>query len=154
MQKIQIGIGGIFLAIFLLTIVYQMITRFLGISATWTEDVTQYSFIWAVFMGASAMVYEKAHFAFTSISDLIKNERIKGILSVIISCVMLVFAVAMVYYGVIITQRFWNYTWVNIPAFKRGPTWLCLPVAGVTSSIYILNQIRNQVISLMRKGVV
>lgn len=153
MQKIQIGIGGIFLAIFLITIVYQMATRFLGITATWTEDVTQYSFIWAVFMGASAMVYENAHFAFTSISDLIKNPRIKGILSIIISCVMIVFAIAMVYYGVIITQRFWNYTWVNIPAFKRGPTWMCLPIAGVTSGIYILNQIKNQVISMIGKGV-
>lgn len=130
-----------------------MATRFLGISATWTEDVTQYSFIWAVFMGASAMVYEKAHFAFTSISDLIKSTKVKGVLAIIISCVMLVFAVAMVYYGIIITQRFWNYTWVNIPSFKRGPTWLCLPIAGATSGIYILNQIKNQVISLIGKGV-
>lgn len=57
MQRIQIAIGGLFLAIFFVTIIYQMFTRFAGISATWTEDVTVYSFIWAVFMGASAMVH-------------------------------------------------------------------------------------------------
>ena len=51
----------------------------MGIAATWTEDVSMYSFIWAVFMGAGAMVYEKRHFAFTSISDMMKNDKIKSI---------------------------------------------------------------------------
>ena len=43
-----------------------------------------YSFIWAVFMGAGAMVYEKRHFAFTSVSDMLKNEKIKSVLAIII----------------------------------------------------------------------
>lgn len=52
MQKIQIAVGGFFLCIFLLTVVFQMLSRYIGIAATWTEDVSMYSFIWAVFMGA------------------------------------------------------------------------------------------------------
>ena len=79
LQKIQIAVGGFFLCVFLLTVVYQMFSRYLGIAATWTEDVSMYSFIWAVFMGAGAMVYEKRHFAFTSISDMMKNDKIKSI---------------------------------------------------------------------------
>ena len=50
MQKIQIAVGGFFLCIFLLTVVFQMLSRYIGIAATWTEDVSMYSFIWAVFM--------------------------------------------------------------------------------------------------------
>ena len=99
LQKIQIAIGGFFLCIFLLTVVYQMLSRYLGIAATWTEDVSMYSFIWAVFMGAGAMVYEKRHFAFTSISDMMKDERKKTVLSIIIAVIMLFFAVLMAYYG-------------------------------------------------------
>ena len=95
MQKIQIAVGGFFLCIFLLTVVFQMLSRYIGIAATWTEDVSMYSFIWAVFMGAGAMVYEKRHFAFTSVSDMLKNEKIKSVLAIIISLVMLVFAVLM-----------------------------------------------------------
>ena len=100
MQKIQIAVGGFFLCIFLLTVVFQMLSRYIGIAATWTEDVSMYSFIWAVFMGAGAMVYEKRHFAFTS---------------------------------------------VNIPSFKRGPTWTCLPICGVTSAIYLIAQIIEEI---------
>lgn len=152
LQKIQIAIGGFFLCIFLLTVVFQMMSRYLGIAATWTEDVSMYSFIWAVFMGAGAMVYEKRHFAFTSISDMMKDERKKSILAVIISLIMLVFAVLMAYYGFLVTKQFWNYTWVNIPKFKRGPTWLCLPLCGITSTIYLINQIIEEIGTIAKGG--
>ena len=57
LQKIQIAVGGVLLLIFLATVVYQITCRYLGIVAMWTEDVSMYSFIWAVFMGAGAMVH-------------------------------------------------------------------------------------------------
>ncbi len=145
LQKIQISIGAIFLTIFLITVVYQMVARYLGISQTWTEDISMYSFIWAVFMGAAAMVYEKKHFAFTSLNDKLKNEKAKICLQIIICLVMLFFAILMVYYGILITEKFWNYTWVNIPSLKRGPTWLCLPICGATSSIYLINEICEEI---------
>lgn len=152
LQKIQIAIGGFFLSVFLITVVCQMLTRYAGIAATWTEDVSMYSFIWAVFMGAGAMVYEKRHFAFTSISDMMKNQRVKSILAVIISLVMLYFSVLMIYYGYKVTRQFWNYTWVNIPKFKRGPTWLCVPICGATSTIYLIQQILEDIGTIVKGG--
>ncbi|MDO4438514.1 MAG: TRAP transporter small permease subunit [Eubacteriales bacterium] len=152
LQKIQVAIGGIFLLIFLLTVVFQMISRYIGIAATWTEDVSMYSFIWAVFMGGGAMVLDRKHFAFTSISDMMKDQRKKSILSIIISLIMLVFTVLMVYYGFKLTKQFWNYTWVNIPSFKRGPTWLCLPICGITSSIYLVELIVEDIGTLIKGG--
>ena len=152
LQKIQIAIGGMFLAIFLVTVIYQIFSRYLGIASTWTEDISMYSFIWAVFMGGGAMVYERRHFAFTSLSDKAKSEKTKAMLAIVISAVMLVFSVLMVYYGWEITQQFWNYTWVNIPSFKRGPTWLCLPICGLTSSIYLINHIVLDFKSIVKGG--
>lgn len=141
LQKIQIAIGGFFLCVFLITVMIQIICRYLGISVTWTQDASMYAFIWAVFMGAGAMVYEKRHFAFTSVSDMLKNQKAKSVLSIIITLIMLFFAVLMVYYGVLVTKQFWNYTWVTVPQFKRGPTWLCLPLCGATSTIYLIAQL-------------
>lgn len=138
LQKLQLLIGTIFLTIFLITVVLQVSSRYLGIATTWTEEVAMYSFIWAVFMGASAMVYEKRHFAFTSLADLLKNEKIKSILSMLISIVMLIFAVLMVKYGVEVTKQFWNYKWISLPKLTRGLTWICLPISGATSTIYLV----------------
>lgn len=152
LQKLQIAVGGFFLMVFLITVVSQMALRYLSIAATWTEDVAMYSFIWAVFMGAGAMVYEKRHFAFTSLGDMLKDDKVKSILSLFISLVMLIFAVLMVYYGYKVTKQFWNYTWVNIPQFKRGPTWLCLPICGLTSALYLLQQIADELGAIVKGG--
>ncbi len=152
LQKVQILAGGIFLSIFLGSVVIQMACRYMGIAAVWTEDVSMYSFIWAAFMGAAAMVYEKQHFAFTSISDKLKDENVKTILSIIIAIIMLVVSVLMFYYGCRLTKQFWNYRWVNIPDFKRGPTWLCIPVCGATSTLYLIGQIMESVNSLKKGG--
>jgi len=136
LHKIQIAAGGIFLSIFLVAVLIQIFSRYIGVAVTWTEDITSYAFIWAVFMGASAMVFERRHFAFTSLNDKLASPLKKLILSLVISLIMLIFSFCMVYYGIKIARQFWNYHWINIVALKRGPVWLCLPIAGGAMVIY------------------
>ncbi len=152
LQKAQIALAGFFLMIFMITVLIQIFSRYLGISVMWTQEVAGYSFIWSLFMGAGAMVYEKRHFAFTSISDMLKNKRIKSILGIIISLIMLFFSVLMVYYGFMLTKQFWAFKWVTLPSFNRGPTWLCMPVCGITSCIYLLSHIVEDTIAVITGG--
>ena len=152
LQKIQIAIGGFFLLVFLATVVVQMACRYMGVTAMWTEDVSMYSFIWAVFTGAGAMVHSKAHFAFTTLSDALKDARQKSILQIIINTVMLVFSVLMVKYGIDAAKQFWNFKWITIPTLNRGPTWLCIPFCGVTSCIYLLWSIYEEIQKLKKGG--
>lgn len=102
-------------------------------------------------MGAAAMVYEKQHFAFTSVSDKLTNEKLKKILRIVIALIMLAVSILMFYYGFRVTIQFWNYRWVSIPDFKRGPTWLCIPVCGATSALYLIGQIVEDVKALLNK---
>jgi TRAP-type C4-dicarboxylate transport system permease small subunit len=152
LAKIQITVGAVFLFIFMVTVCIQMACRYIGVAATWTEDVSMYSFIWAVFMGAAAMVYEKRHFAFTSAADMIKNKQAKLVLALVIDVIMIIFTLLMTKYGFEVTKQFWNYTWNNIPSFKRGPTWICLPISGLTASIYLLAQIVEIIMKLVKGG--
>ena len=152
LQKIQIAAGGVLLLIFLATVVYQITCRYLGIVAMWTEDVSMYSFIWAVFMGAGAMVHSDAHFAFTSVLDAIKSERKKALLRIFIKLVVLTFCVLMVIYGYKAAKQFWNFRWINIPSMKRGPTWLCIPICGATASVYLIYGIAEQIKLLVKGG--
>ena len=63
MEKIQLMLGVVFNSLFV-TILIQIFARYFGIPVIWTEEVSNYSFIWSVFMGASAMVNRKGHFKF------------------------------------------------------------------------------------------
>jgi TRAP-type C4-dicarboxylate transport system permease small subunit len=151
LQRLQVIVGTLCLALFLVAVLIQIFSRYLGIAVTWTEDVSLYAFIWAVFMGASAMVFEGKHFAFTSLSDGIKSQAVKRGISMLVSVFILVFAVLILYYGARITKQFWNYRWVTIPSFKRGPVWLCLPIAGGMMTVYALYHIVSDVVKF-KKG--
>ena len=139
-QKVQLAIGVICISIFFIAIVVQVFCRYTGITVTWTGEVSTYSFIWSVFMGAGAMTYEKKHFAFSSVLDKLTGRK-KELLNIFISLVVMLFSSAILYYGVIITQKFWNYRWINIPSMKMGYTWLCVPILGATCVFYCINHI-------------
>ncbi len=149
-NNIHIFISAVFLAIFLVAVITQVITRLLGIAMLWTQDVAMYSFIWSVFMGGTAMVYPEKHFAFTSLIDKTESQKVKTIIHLAIMLLMLFFLAIMLYYGIIITQKFWNYKWVNLPQMKRGWTWLCMPVSAALGCIYLIDKTIKDVNSLVR----
>ncbi|WP_319372070.1 TRAP transporter small permease subunit [uncultured Ilyobacter sp.] len=149
-QKIQLGVGVACISIFFIAIVIQVFCRYAGIMVTWTGEVSEYAFTWAVFMGAGVMAYENQHFAFTSVLDKL-NGKNKIILKIFISIMVLLFSVAILYYGVIITKKFWNYKWISLPEVKMGYTWLCVPLLGFTSTVYSIDHIMGHIRELMGK---
>ena len=134
---VQEVFGTFLLGVFFLSIVAQISARYLGIPLLWTEEVANYSFVWAVFMGAAAMVYHRAHFSVTFFRDRFKG-RSGALYGALVSLVLLLFTSAMFYYGLAVAHAFWNYNWITLPWMKMGYTWLCLPIAGATMSLYNL----------------
>ncbi|MBQ7785961.1 MAG: TRAP transporter small permease subunit [Clostridia bacterium] len=150
--KLLAIVGSVTLTIFFFAVLAQMFCRYLGIVALWTEEVSTYSFIFTVFLGAAALVRENRHFAFTAVADGIKNEKIKALISVMISVIVLVFAYYMFVYGRQLMQKFWNYKWVSLPSMKRGYTWMCLPISAVSMMFFSVESIIKQVYGMVKGG--
>ena len=150
--KLLAIVGSITLTIFFGAVLAQMFCRYLGIMALWTEEVSTYSFIFTVFMGAAALVRENKHFAFTAVADGIKNEKVKALINLAISVIVLVFAYYMFVYGKQLMQKFWNYKWVSLPAMKRGYTWMCMPISAVSMMAFSVESIINQVAAMVKGG--
>lgn len=138
--NIQEIIGTVLLAVFFVAILIQIAARYAGVAILWTEDVANYSFIWAVFMGASAMLYHRAHFSFTFFKERFKG-RTAAAYNIFLSLIMLCFTVPMMYYGREIVDTFWDYNWISIPEMKMGPTWMCVPIMGATMTLYTIYHI-------------
>lgn len=150
-QKIQLNIGFACITIFLIAIMIQVFCRYAGVTVIWTGEVSTYAFIWSVFMGAGVMTYENKHFSFDFLASAITGRK-KIFLHLLTAFIMLLFSIVLFYFGLVISKRFWNYTWITIPAIKMGYTWLCIPIFGATSSIYVLrNIIRNLYLLLIEK---
>ncbi|KAF0816039.1 TRAP-type C4-dicarboxylate transport system, small permease component [Bacillus sp. ZZV12-4809] len=144
LEKIQMTVGVISLSIFFIAIIIQIVTRHLGIPVIWTEEVANYSFIWSVFMGASVMVNKKEHFRFDFLEQKLQG-RSKALLMIVVDAIVLLFAIALFYYGIQAVQNFWNYNWASLPAMKMGYVWISIPLMGLTMSIYSISHMINNV---------
>ncbi|WLD93332.1 TRAP transporter small permease [Alkalihalobacillus sp. AL-G] len=152
LEKAQITVGVIFLSIFFITIMIQITTRHLGIAAIWTEEVANYSFIWAVFMGAAVMVNRREHFNFDFFQRKLKH-RPRLMLSIFNDIILILFNIAIFYYGVEVVQKFWNYNWVSLPEVKMGYVWISVPIMACTMFIYSFSHLLDHFKGLRQKGV-
>lgn len=152
LEKVQLTAGVIFLSLFFIIIIIQIATRHLGIPAIWTVELASYSFIWAVFMGASVMVNRREHFSFDLFQRKLKGKaRIS--LGIFNDLVLILFNGAIFYYGIKVVQNFWDYNWVAIPSMKMGYVWMSIPIMGITMIIYSLSHLLNHIKLLRGKEV-
>ncbi|MFD1414318.1 TRAP transporter small permease [Oceanobacillus jeddahense] len=135
LEKIQIVIGVLFLCVFFCVIVLQIVTRHLGISVIWTEEAANYSFIWAVFMGAAIMVNRREHFNFDFLQQKLQGKK-RIYLSLFNDTVLIIFNVCIFLLGLQIVSEFWNYTWSTLPDMKMGYVWVAIPIMAGTMLIY------------------
>ena len=68
-EKIQIIVGCAALSIFILMVAYQVVSRFTGWAAYFTEEISTTAFIWAAFMGAPVMLRRNEHYRFAGIAE-------------------------------------------------------------------------------------
>lgn len=140
LEKTQMFIGVVMLSIFFIAIMIQIVSRHMGVSIIWTEEVANYSFIWSVFMGAAVMVNQREHFSFDFLTLKLKGVKRAGLM-LLIDTIVLLFALALLYYGIQAASTFWNYNWVALPDMKMGYVWIVLPITGLTMAIYTLNHL-------------
>lgn len=150
LEKIQLTVGVISLSVFFITIIVQIFSRYLGMAMIWTEEVANYSFIWAVFMGAAVMLNRREHFRFDFLLFRLP-EKPRAYLSLAIEIILLVFSLAIFYYGLEAVNSFWHYNWASLPGMKMGYVWISVPIMGLTSAIYCFDHIMGSVRMLMRK---
>jgi TRAP-type C4-dicarboxylate transport system permease small subunit len=150
--KLQIILATALLALFFVVVCLQVIFRQIGISAIWMEEVAQFSFIWTAFLGGSAMVYNKQHFAFTSLKEHFKGKK-RNMYDIAISLAMIIFVSVMMVVGWKPVLQFWNHRWIGVPSFKMGYVWLCVPITGITCTIYLFYHIYLDMVNMLKKDV-
>ncbi|MDF0726340.1 TRAP transporter small permease subunit [Cytobacillus sp. S13-E01] len=152
LERIQLTVGVISLTIFFIAIIIQITSRYLGISVIWTEEVANYSFIWAVFMGAAVMVNKREHFNFDFLAQKLTGKK-KIYLRIFNDLVLLMFNFAIFFYGIQAVTNFWNYNWVSLPFLKMGYVWISLPIMAITMFIYSLSHLLTSIKELRGKEV-
>ena len=151
LEKIQMTVGIIFLAIFFIVIMIQIATRHMGISVIWTVEVATNAFIWAIFMGAAVMVNRRDHFNFNLFERKLTGKK-KASLGFFNDTVLILFNAAIFIYGIQVTQQFWNYNWTSLPELKMGYVWISVPIMGLTMVVYSVSHLLDHIKEFRAKG--
>lgn len=149
LEKVQLVLGSIFLVIFVIATLLQVTTRYLGISATWTEELSVNTFIWSMFLGAAVMVREKQHFSFNFLVSYLSNKK-ASLLVIVQDIIIITFCILCFIYSSEITKIFWNSKWITIPELKQGYVWLILPITFGSMIIYLLEDIIKEIRKLRK----
>lgn len=150
--KIQLLLGTFFLVIFVTTTLIQVVTRYLGISATWTEEISVNTFIWSMLLGAAVMTKEKKHFSFILFNNRLSEKNL-AVFYIFQNVIMLAFCVTCAIYSIEITNTFWNSRWITIPFLKQGYAWLILPITFISMSIYLIEDVITQIHTFRKTGI-
>lgn len=140
--KIQTALGVVCLLIFISLTLYQIIARIINTNAVFTEEISNYAFIWSVFMGTPIMLRENGHFSFTGFTEKMKG-KVFIFNEFIVLILLFIFSFFIAIYGTSLTIKFWNWRFSSIRSIKLGWAWISLPICGYTSILYSIENIIN-----------
>jgi len=131
---------------------FQVVGRYLfGKSFFWAEELSRFTMIWIVFLGASVAVSQKAHTRIDFFINLLPPgiRRLIGIFDTV-ACMTFMLVVSYYSIGIVkISMRNLS-TGLRVPL---GFIYIALPVAGVLMTLYFLLQIYHLIIDKKQEEV-
>ena len=135
---------GISVALLVVPVTLQMISRFTALIPAWiwTEEMARFLFIWMVMLGAMVGVREATHFEVDVWPQL--KPRPNAVLRIVSMIFVLVFAFVFVYYGIKFVQFGWNQT-SELADLPMAYIFIAWPLTGVTWLVFGIQRLVNDV---------
>jgi len=140
----RIFIGGIVAVIFYAVVMRYIFHR----PPAWSEELSRFTFIWMIMLGAVLVTREQSHIQITFVLDLLP-KKLRFFLSNFVRLLMFAFCWVMIQEGLEIYPIVAE---ASSPSFGISMGWLYLsiPVGGILMGIYILETIVKSIIDRVK----
>jgi TRAP-type C4-dicarboxylate transport system permease small subunit len=132
---------GVCIAMFTLTVFFDVVTRSLGTPWLWLQQVTTAFFAWGVFVGMAAATRRNDHFYLSEITKRLTGAS-RSAIEITNRLIVLVVAVLLVWFG-------WRNAMLDLGSF-RMPSLIPLtvytaivPAAGLLIGLFTIEQLVN-----------
>lgn len=117
----------------------QVVTRFLGMPLSWSEELSRYMAIYLTFLGACYSYRKGGLIAVEILREKFKGKK-KDILIIFITIVTMIFCVIMIRYGLFLAIKFMSQT---SPAMQIpiGLIYLVAPIFGLILILFSVEQL-------------
>jgi TRAP-type C4-dicarboxylate transport system permease small subunit len=97
-ERSLMALCGLLLAVFTVTVLLDVTTRFTGTPILWLQEVTLGAFVWGVFMGGAVAVRRNEHFLLARIARSLEGRR-RLALETISHLILLAVALFLAFFG-------------------------------------------------------
>jgi TRAP-type C4-dicarboxylate transport system permease small subunit len=142
--SLEKSIAGAFFAALIFSIVLQVITRLLPryfgdsavISLPWTEELSRFSFVWLLMLGASVGMYNQEHFALTLLRDAIPRA-VQWWMELLVYAFELIFIGFLIKYGYLMAEMVWGQISPAL-GLRYAYVYLSVPVGACLMGIHVI----------------
>jgi TRAP-type C4-dicarboxylate transport system permease small subunit len=146
LEKVLAFIAGSLFAVFILTVLYQVVARnYLKISVSWTDEVAMACFIWSVFIGAAVALRKRKHYVVDAFPP--RFVMIQRILRLFGSLACLPVIYVLVVHGNVLVDMGWNRRSVALGT-PMAYIFAAMPVAGIAMLLFSIETIRDDIMML------
>lgn len=121
------------------TVLLGVVSRGFSVSITWTQEVSEFAFVWLSLLGTAAVFKRKGHIVVDATNDLMPKEMLKGV-KILGETTMILFFILLTYSGIEI--GFINYaTKSPVLGMSVGLHYLSVPIASLLMMLNQLNRL-------------
>ena len=144
MKKIAEAVNACVLVLMLLMTVSQILFRSVfQVSASWSEELIQYSFAFIVFVGAMYVTQDETHITITMGLDA-APPLLKRIMRIVGRLIILPFMITFAYGAFENTVSYWATSLPTVDWMTIGYMYAVLLISGVVMSVFlVLNTIQD-----------
>ncbi len=135
LNKVMMAIMALLMTVLLCSALWQVFSRFvLNNPSTITEELSRYTLIWSVMLGAGYAFSNDSHIALTLVKDKVHGKAAL-ILNIFIEAVIWFFVIAVLFVGGITLCKNNASQLTPVLRLNKGLVYSCVPILGTIISI-------------------
>ena len=116
----------------------QVVTRLMGISLPWSEELARFFLIWLTFLGCSLAIKQDSHLNVDFFVNM-APQKVKLVIGLFVKFLMIVFFGILLVYGIKLSIAAMNTPSTSLQ-WPMGAIYMVLPVSGIISIYYVVMQ--------------
>lgn len=143
-NKLIFFIGTILLTVLVLTVTWQVVSRYIFNSPSmFTDELSRFLLMWIGMLGATYAFGTKSHLAMDIVHTLIKPSTLKCLRIIIPILAVIFITLVMVIGGSLLTVNTMKQL-SPVMQLPMGVVYSILPITGVLNVIYLLGDIKDE----------
>lgn len=135
--------------VFFVSVLEIILRSFFKFSLLWVQDLCVLLTCWTMLLGGAVLIHRNDHLKVTFLINIF-SPKVRQVLSIITRLVLLCFCVILGVHGlkVVSVKMGLSYTALKIPT---GYAYLSLPVFGLSSTLFLVDQLVDSIRDLFKK---